>query len=532
MPAFVAGRWLGRIGAGSAVVVLAALLSPASARSAEPAGSILAAYDFDDEAGLVTGPDTFAIFQHARGTARLSSELRFSGYRSLELRDVAGDGSMPEIQGYLPLRSRGSLFAHFAFLSATPAEEWNFALAGPAWFRLAKDGIGFWLQARDGWLQHWSDSNPRRLFRLEGFVWYTADVAYDVTAGVYDLTIRREGQDEPLVLLRHVPGAASQPGSAVDKFSFVGEPFGDSSNVVYYVDDIVIGTDEQVAQHAFVAPGRRKLFVDRLVEYRRQQAGRPRCLPALDVTDFGLDSGGLPALIQSGLVESLAAASEGRAASGSPDPSLRALGLWGQGCQALERGQASTALARFVQARDLAPGARIHELSAALALVALGRSQEASQRLFAVRAAWGDDARYAAALAVAGTALGDLARAEDALRRPAEGEPGPDALAAGVSERYYDVLVWNDRAALARDHALREVQRAGGGSAFWLARAGDAALLLRDLREARLHYEQALALSPGEAWVALTLADVAHLEGDRAGERRLRERVYGALRAR
>jgi tetratricopeptide (TPR) repeat protein len=91
-------------------------------------------------------------------------------------------------------------------------------------------------------------------------------------------------------------------------------------------------------------------------------------------------------------------------------------------------------------------------------------------------------------------------------------------------------LVWNDRSALARDHALREAGRAP--STFWLARAGDAALLLRDLREARQLYERALALSPDEPWVELTLADVAHLEGDRGGERRLRERIYGSLQAR
>ncbi len=507
-------------------------LAAAPGGAAAAPGSILAAYDFDDDAGLVTGPDTFRIFQYAQGTARLSSEFRLSGYRSLELRDVAGDGSMPEIQGYLPLRSSGQLFAHFGFLTATPGEEWNFALAGPAWFQLRKDGIGFWLQAKDGFLQHWSDSIPRQLFRLEPFVWYTADVAYDVTAGVYDLTIRREGQDEPVAVRLSQPGAASQPASAVDKFSFVGEPFGDSSNVVYYVDDIVIGIDAKVAQHPFVAPGRRKLFVDRLVEYRRQQAGRPRCLPAIDVGDFGLDAAALPALVQAGLIGSLADALEGKAARPSADPQLQALALWGEGCRALENGAAAAALARFGRARGLAPGARIHELSAALALVALGRAAEAVERLAVVRPNWGDDARHAAAVAIAGTALGDLARAEEALRAPAEAEPTADSRAAAVSERYYDVLVWNDRLELARDHALRQAARAGGPAPCWLARAGDAALRLRDLREARLHYERALAASPELGWLVLTLADVAHLEGDREGERRLREKIYGSLQGR
>ena len=54
----------------------------------------------------------------------------------------------------------------------------------------------------------------------------------------------------------------------------------DTSNVVYYVDDIVIGTSESVVQRPFVAPGRRKLFIDAFAEYRARESARPHCLPA------------------------------------------------------------------------------------------------------------------------------------------------------------------------------------------------------------------------------------------------------------
>src|SRR5258708_3321867 len=63
-----------------------------------------------------TGPDTFAIFQNAKGSVRLSWSDHFSGYRSIEIRDVSGDKDFPELQGYFPLRSHGTLFLHFALM--------------------------------------------------------------------------------------------------------------------------------------------------------------------------------------------------------------------------------------------------------------------------------------------------------------------------------------------------------------------------------------------------------------------------------
>ena len=69
--------------------------------------SILVSYSFDDN-GLDTGPDTFAVFQKAQGLVTLSTAQRWSGYRSVELRDVAGDGDFPELQGYFAQRSKGA----------------------------------------------------------------------------------------------------------------------------------------------------------------------------------------------------------------------------------------------------------------------------------------------------------------------------------------------------------------------------------------------------------------------------------------
>ena len=291
----------------AAAPAVAAAPAPASAAAiALPSSSVLASYSFDDDE-VATGPDTFAIWQGAwhrgtgKGRARLSSSYHLSGFRSVELTDVAGDGDFPELQGYFPVRSTGRLYFHFAFLTTDPREELNIALAGPRYFVVQKDGIAFWLGTRDGMLVHHSDSMFKKLVAVEAFVWYGVDVAYDIDAGTYGLTVQREGERRPLFSLQGQPNAARQPGSAVDKFSFVGAPFSDASNVTYYVDDVVLGTDEQVARLPFVAPGRRKLFFEMFTEYRRLLQEKPRCLPVAGPADLGFSDEDLAALRRDGL---------------------------------------------------------------------------------------------------------------------------------------------------------------------------------------------------------------------------------------
>ena len=104
-----------------ALVALASVLLHAQhARAQSP--SILARSSSDDSS-VDTGPDTFAIFQNAKGSVRLSWSDHFSGYRSIEIRDVSGDRDFPELQGYFPLRSHGTIYLHFALMIANPAEE-------------------------------------------------------------------------------------------------------------------------------------------------------------------------------------------------------------------------------------------------------------------------------------------------------------------------------------------------------------------------------------------------------------------------
>ena len=196
--------WLLTAAAEAVVALLAAPAARDAAAAAPP--SVLASYSFDD--ATATGPDTFAVWQGARhtkggrGRVSLSEAFHLSGHRSVELRDVPGDGDFPELQGYFPARTSGRLYFHFAFLTSDPTQELNVALAGPRFFQLEKDGLSFWLGTREGWLVHYSDGAPRKLFVPQAFTWYTVDVAYDVASGTYDLAVRAEGQEEPLVSLR------------------------------------------------------------------------------------------------------------------------------------------------------------------------------------------------------------------------------------------------------------------------------------------------------------------------------------------
>jgi len=242
-------------------VLLAVLLVGALPALSAERSPILVSYSWDD-ANVEAGPDTFSVFRNARGNVQLSNAFRVSGSQSVEIRDVAEDGDFPELQGYFPERRDGWLVVHFAILVTDPREELNIALAGPRGFGLAKDAIAVLLYTRDGDLLHMTDSIPKRLLRPQPFTWYGIDVDYDVERGRYDLRIFEEGVERPVVALKDQPNAADQPGSSVSMFSFIGDYGHDTSNVVYYVDDVVVASTRAVALPPFVAPGRRQFLAD------------------------------------------------------------------------------------------------------------------------------------------------------------------------------------------------------------------------------------------------------------------------------
>jgi tetratricopeptide (TPR) repeat protein len=503
-------------------------------------------YSFDDDL-TQTGPDTFHVFANSKGTVRLSHAYRWSGDSSVEIRDVAGDGNFPELQGYFPAVAKGTLYAHFALLTTTPLEELNVALAGPAGFRLARNGIALWLRTREGFFLHVSDSIPKRLFALEAFTWYFVDVTYRVEAGTYDLVIRQEGDPRPRIRLENQPNAANQPGSSVNMFSFVGDVEDDVSKVVYYVDDVVIGTDQRISTLPFIAPGRRRFFVDSLLRDGSLLLGRPACLPFSEPRDLGLDASDVSALKSAGALERLDALATGRQPSPRARPNglsgrtadlLEAAGEWREGCVALASGDPARALARFESASSKSRG-RLYRLSSALALAALGRFAEADEVLGASSPEWAGDSRYTLALAIVGAARGDLARAEEVLRRPAEdlltesaSQSRCEALETRMlTEEYFAALFLNgfaDAAARYADGMIERLEKSGRSAAEWSEKRGDAAFSAGDFTTAIRHYERSAPSSPA---ALLKLADVYFKLGDLAKEKALRERIYGSLEA-
>jgi hypothetical protein len=520
-----------------ALVVLLALLAGASSAHSGTA-SVLVQYSFDD-GSVETGPDTFAVFQKARGSVRLDQSNRFSGYRSIEIRDVAGDKDFPELQGYFPLQNRGLLYVHFALMTANPQEELNVALAGPEWFTLRRNGIGFWLKTIDGHLCHYSDSIPKKLFPIQPFVWYIVDAAYDIENGRYDLVIREEGKSDPIASLREQPNAANQPGSAVDKFSFIGDPGTDESQVTYYVDDVIVSAVDAATPGPFVAPGRRKLFFDYWLDHQRSVRSRIVALPAMDLSDLGIRATEVDALRRAGLWDVMQAIVEGRSVQIPQNVESENKRLfesvlhWRAGVEELQRGNAAAALEHFDAAEQLAPAGKIFEMDAVLSLAALGQWNEVDVRLSRIYSVWRDDLRFPVAAAMIGVARQDIDGAERSLRSMAE-QAFRDPTKEILAEQYFHLLLWQKQPAIAEQFAERMVEGSrerGSNSSLWLERLGDAAFVMGDFGTALRQYEASLAVDPGNPVprVLLKLSDVQFRLGNLDQERMYRETIYGRL---
>jgi tetratricopeptide (TPR) repeat protein len=551
--------------------ILLIFLLASIAVTQEAPSNVVVSYSFDDD-NVATGPDTFRVFNFAKGNVSLTTTYCHSGYRSVELRDVAGDKEFPELQGYFTVRRKGQLRAHYAFMIAAPTEPLNMALAGPQWFTLRKDGIAFWLSTEAGVLYQHSDKLVKKLIALEAFEWYTVDVNYRIEDGTYDLTISGEDRTKaPLVALSAQKNASGYAGSSVDKFSFIGD-LEDKSNVTYYVDDVVVSIDQFIQQKPFVAPGRRKLFVDTWNDYYKEMLQHPNVIPAIDLSDFGLGAEALQTMKREGTAKALEGLLSGQQldltllANASTDSRrlLNAIRLWVLGNEQLARRHAAAALESFEEAARVAPEGKIYQLSSVLALAALKRWPEVEARIPLLYSDWHNDIRFAAALAMIGIAKGNLAEAESWLREPAElistqledetvrrlwrGQIN-DALVADlkkiyprnwqqyvedwlICEQYFFVLLWQRSFDSAQQYALKMVERhkqLGLPTWLWRERAGDAAFLAQSYREAHSFYEESRRENEDNTSVLLKLSDVYFLFGDLEKEQTYREKVYGTL---
>jgi hypothetical protein len=303
----------------------------------------------------------------------------------------------------------------------------------------------------------------------------------------------------------------------------------------------VIGTDASIVQLPFVAPGRRRLFIDRFVDAARQTHAKS-CLPVLEPADFGFDSAELEALRRAGGLDLLGSLVAGRevdgarmaALDGDTKRRLEAASRWAAGCTALAD-EPAAALRHFERAVSLAPEGGLYAPSVILAHARLGRWPDVEKGLQNLSWTWQRDPRYGVVLALVGSDPARLREAEAWLQAPAEkdGEGGEIAAPPLVTSAYFYVLLSRAKYARAQDYAQRMALRCDADqeqSAEWLERAGDAAAFARRLGEARALYEKSRARASYQAVLLLKLSDVAFLEGDLKTERSLRERFYGRLR--
>jgi len=264
----------------ASICLLALLVSTETviADDASETSPILAFYEFEQP--TPSGPDTFWVRETGGGEVALSSAFRFAGERSLHISEVPGNRDFAEFLAYFRECRDGVVFIQYYLLLTDPEQRFNFGLAGPRWF-LSTDrhGHAVWLQTDDGVLRHRPHGGWQQLFAPRPFAWYFIDLVYRVEEGTYDLSIFEEGLEEPVIDLHGAQGMNGNRNSAVKYFSLIGD-LEDAGRFDFFVDDLIIATDPAVRQKPFVAPGRRRFFVDMLA------VGTPRTLSPQEQQDL------------------------------------------------------------------------------------------------------------------------------------------------------------------------------------------------------------------------------------------------------
>ena len=528
--------------------LLGTLLSPLQAIADE----VLARYGFDDHS-LPTVADGFFLFENARGSVDPTDEEKFSGYRSLELREAPLDHEFVELQAIIDPVRKGEMLFHFAILVRTPDEDFNIALAGPNHFTQQKDGISFWLRNIDGMLFHNSDSMPKRLFALEQNRWYVADVVMHLDEGTYDLRIVDVRTRTVKVFLKNQINATNTKASAISKLSFIGD-LEDRSSANYFVDDVELralsspldlsslpvdlGTGEGVfarntshnsnrAHVEAAAPSTPPLgYFDEVLEIKRLELEQKQCVPATDLRDFGISREELKTdLVLSQEVQDVISA----APSILPvyrrptQPRATAVLLWRQGCLHLAGGGIQKARALFDESLKLSNQAPV--VLAAAAIAAGGIHSE--QHLLPLYSLWAKDARLPVLLSILAATAKNYNEAREALSGTASQQleqhaserrnvlirtllsgdnPGHDELREMfgdqwkteldelyIAQAYYYALLFSRREGEAEEFAderARQLRLVPPAHLFWLERRGDALALLGRAAEAKRLFER------------------------------------------
>jgi tetratricopeptide (TPR) repeat protein len=513
----------------------------------------LASYGFEED-DLDSGPDTFWVYQTSKGTIRLSGEYRLSGYRSVEIHDSPGDGDNPDLQIFFPQHAAGDLFFHFAVMVTNPEETLNIAFGGPKEFHLDKDGNALWITNAQGGFSVYSNGRKVALFPTEAFRWYVFDGVYHIDRGTVDVAVYRENDTSPFLRKDGLAATNGVKGSAVNKLSFIGdappvyvmkdgraeskvEGTGiDRSRTTYFVDDIVIRDDRRSDPGPLVAPGRRRLFVDRWHDSKREAAERFSCFAVATPDDLGLQPSDMEALKKGGALGPLRALLAGKRTGSRLETAdafsrrvLEGVAAWSDGCTALGNRDPGAALPLFRKAVESREESRVFQLSLLRALGELGQWVEADELAYRLSHDIPEDPRFAVTMALLALKRSDVADAARTLSDITERLREPDRFVA--AEQHYFLLLWRDEAGEARRFA--EKIFAGSGergdfAAHWAMLAGDAEFYLARHDRALEWYERARALVETPQ-VLGRLSDAAFKLGRPEEERAFRERLYGRL---
>jgi len=546
------------------------------------ADQTLVHYDFEAN-DLAAGPDTFQIFQPHEGTVSLSDTYAYNGYTSLLIGDVVDDGSFPEFQGYYPEVTNGFLYFHFAFMTTKPKQSFNIALAGKGHYQLIKNGIGFWLSNEGGVLSHHPDGEVQPLMPLRSHLWYAVDVSVNIDLGRYHLIISDE-YDEPIVELSNQLTSANLKGSSLNQYSFIGD-LQDKFSAEYYVDEVRIEISNEKQLEPFVAPGRRKLFVDIWDDYHFEIHSNFQCIPSFSLIDFGFTDDGAYEMNQE-LADELDVLFKRKPADQKtkdqiPEPKdltpkkpkkpkalatfsderLFEIQVWLKGCDYLAQQQGSKALEQFTLAYERKPDAVIYQLAMVLGYASVGNDDAIYQ---AIHQGQSEDPRWNILMAMLalhkeefydaeGKLLYTAPQIPDEFSQPALKEllamhSNADVIArlkknypnswqgymekAIEAEQYFYALLWLGEFTYASDYAnAMETAFLGLGlkPLKWIERQGDAAFFDEQYDAAREAYLAVLKLRPAQHSATLKLADIYYLMGDRGKEIALRENIYGRL---
>lgn len=449
------------------LILLAALTAnfEASAQIKLPSGfSEVVSLGFDDN-NITPGPSTFLVFQNAKGFVDINDQFAASGYRSFELQEVPLDGNFVELQRTFPLKDSGTLLLSFAFLVTNPEDEFNIALAGPNWFILSRDGIGFWLKGSGGKLALYSDSIPKLQAKIQAFRWYRVLCYYHIASGTLDFALWSEGNTKPVVTLNNIANATANLNSRVQTLSFIGD-LDDRSSVHYFVDDVVVAynPDEKITLDPSVnvpirfkspdkppktAPigsraaglssatqqpasntnpnDKKSIYFEGFEELSTALQHEVSCIPAIALKDFGIETEQIGRLKGHGLWEEFSKIFDGELELRRLDHfhgQDRAVALsvldWRRGCRAINNKLLPEATAELDNAKRLNPNSPIIDAAIIVALTLGGKEKESELALMNLFPRWQADPRFTVLAAWMTSFKGNLSGAISALKPRAE----------------------------------------------------------------------------------------------------------------